>query len=432
MEYILLGMLFLLFLFSYFSTGKDFFAPTTMMVISFILACIFTIYVSKDVNYHIRSETMWLIVGFLFTGVITGALCHSVVRRFRVREVQETATPLSFAFSVGSLFFALLTALIYLRFIRKVGGTGSFSQIMKAFRNASAYSTEIDTQVPTWMRQMMHLLRAIFYIHSFDLFRNYEELSSRKKLLYIGIMVLVLTVSLLSSGRASAIGSIIGSIVLVHFVRIQKLGKYKTHNLSFVLKIFAATLATAVLFYAAKELVGRVSKDSFLDYIAHYFGTSIINLDLFLKDPPNSSVIWGKETFYSAINILRRFGLLEIPHYLIHREFRVLHGVSMGNVYTMFRGLLYDFGTLGALVFFVLQCVLVSVFYEVTKRKKSSVWMLCFANMYYVFPLASFNDSFYTLVVSVGFCVQCVMLIVLYELFCRKRIRFVIKKRRGK
>lgn len=429
MEYILLGMLFLLFLFSYFSTGQDFFAPTTMMVISFILACIFSIYVSKNIGYHIRSETLWLIVGFLFVGVFTGALCHSLVACFRVREVRETSTPLSSAFSVFCLAFALFTALIYLRFIRRVGGTGSFSQIMSAFRNASAYSTDVDSQVPTWMRQMMHLLRAIFYIHSFDLFRNYEKLSFRKKFLHIGIMGLTLVVSLLSSGRSSAIGSIIGGIVLVHFVRIQKLGKYKTHSLRFILKMFTTMLVTAVLFYAAKELVGRVSKDSFLDYIAHYFGTSIINLDLFLKDPPSGSAIWGKETFYSAINILRRFGLLDVPHYLIHREFRVLHGVSLGNVYTMFRGLLYDFGTLGALAFLVLQCVLVSIIYEVTKRKKSSVWMLCFANMYYVFPLASFNDSFYASVVSVGFCVQCVMLIIFYELFCRKRIRFVIKRK---
>lgn len=430
MEYTLLGMLFLLFLLSYFSTGKDFFAPTTMMVISFILACMFSVFVSQDVGYHIRSETMWLIVGFLFAGVITGALSRSLVACFRVREIEDKSTPLSPVFSCFCVIFTLITALLYLRFIRRVGGGGAFSQMMTNFRNASAYSTDADAQIPTWMRQMMNLLRAFFYIHGFDLFHSYEKLSFRRKCTYIGVMVLTLAVSLLSSGRASAIGNIIGCIALFHFVRIQKLGKYKTYSLSFILKIFAAVVLSAVLFYMAKELVGRVSDDSFLDYIAHYFGTSIINLDLFLKNPPASSSIWGKETFYSINNILRRFELLDIPHYLIHREFRILHGVSMGNVYTLFRGLLYDFGTLGALAFYVLQCFVVSILYEVTKRKKASTWILCLANMYYAFPLASFNDSFYASVVSVGFCIQCIMIILLYRLFCEKAIRIVLRKKR--
>lgn len=431
MEYLLLFLLMLLFLLSYFSTGKDFFAPTTMMVISFALASIFSIYVSNDVDYRIRSETMWLIVSFLFVGVITGALCHSLVACFRVREVEETSTPLPLFFSLFCIAFTAVTAFLYLRFIRQIGGGfGSFSQIMTSFRSANAYSTDEDAQTPMYLKQMMNMLKAIFFIHTFDLMRNYTELSGKRKLQHIVVMGLTLAISLLSGGRASAIANIIGCVALFHFIRIQKIGKYKTYSLSFTLKMIVVVLIAAVMFYAVKELVGRVSDDSFLEYISHYFGTGIINLDLFLKNPPAESKIWGKETFYSIINILRRFGILDIQHYLIHREFRFLHGVSMGNVYTMFRGLLYDFGTAGALTFFVLQCVVVSVLYEITKRKKSSVWILFFSNMYYAFPLASFNDSFYSGVVSVGFCVQCIMILLLYELFSKKRIRIVIKKTR--
>ena len=185
------------------------------------------------------------------------------------------------------------------------------------------------------------------------------------------------------------------------------------------------------IFFLTKSFVGRAGQNNTLnimDYCAYYTGTQYICLDEYFQNPPIASNIWGKETFYNLISFLIRYNLINIPPYIGHLEFRPVGGGFTNNVYTSLRLYHYDFGWIGMLFLHSLSVIILSVFYEYTKKKRSNLSILIFALMYYTIVMSFFFERFYTNIFSTNFIKILAETLIVYELLIRKRIKLVFRR----
>lgn len=427
MLYLLLGWFIVLFFISYYLTGKDFFTPATMMMLSFVFACSLSVYILFDLDYSFSLQTTLLIGSCMTITVIIGWFCHGVFQHVRIRPAQDKASPIPRGFTILALFVAVIVIFAQLREITRVVGTsGMFGQTMILYRNAHGYSTNVDAQYPLWLRLMLNFLQALVILYLFNLIKFFRTFKVHEIVLQVAFLILMVLSGLLTSGRFSILSNMIGGVFLFHMIRIQRLGKYKTYKLGFLMRVMLIVVAAAWFFYWVKEFVGRVSEDTLFDYTAHYMGTGIINLDLYLNNPPVKSDIWGKETFYSLINALRRSGIVNIESYLFHKEFRSIFGISTGNIYTAIRDYHYDFGVIGVYALHILFSFIYTIFYEYIKKKGGSFSIIIFSQTYYCTVLYMYNNFFYSNLVSFGFVFRIIITYILYKFATEKQIRLRI------
>ena len=417
MIYALLAALVLLSLASYGLCGRDFFAPATMLCLAFTFSCACALYNLPRWQFTLAPRTVTLIVGALALSVGINAWARACFQRVRVQPWQGQAVPIPLWVSAGILLVLGAVLLVMLAQVRRIGGGGSLSAAMAVFRAKNAYGLSLSDQLPGWVRQLLNLSAVVAFLYLFHLIWFGRRLGRLGLALNAAILAVCIGVSLLTGGRFSAMTMVVAGAVLWYMLRS---GGPRAWKLGTLLRVMAAVLAVLYGFYAVKTLVGRQSEDTLVEYITHYAGGGIPGLDLYLQDPPAPSGIWGKETFYSLNNGLRKLGVLDIPYYYIHHEFRRSGGASIGNIYTALRDYHYDFGLGGLLVLHTAFSVIFAFWYEYQKKRRSHLGILLWAMVYYCVVFYPISNSFFASVISFGFVIRAALLAVLYRLLIQR------------
>ena len=417
MIYALLAALVLLSLASYGLCGRDFFAPATMLCLAFTFSCACALYNLPRWQFTLAPRTVTLIVGALALSVGINAWARACFQRVRVQPWQGQAVPIPLWVSAGILLVLGAVLLVMLAQVRRIGGGGSLAAAMAVFRAKNAYGLSLSDQLPGWVRQLLNLSAVVAFLYLFHLIWFGRRLGRLGLALNAAILAVCIGVSLLTGGRFSAMTMVVAGAVLWYMLRS---GGPRAWKLGTLLRVMAAVLAVLYGFYAVKTLVGRQSEDTLVEYITHYAGGGIPGLDLYLQDPPAPSGIWGKETFYSLNNGLRKLGVLDIPYYYIHHEFRRSGGASIGNIYTALRDYHYDFGLGGLLVLHTAFSVIFAFWYEYQKKRRSHLGILLWAMVYYCVVFYPISNSFFASVVSFGFVIRAALLAVLYRLLMQR------------
>lgn len=431
MEYLLLVLLITLFLISYCFCGRDFFAPSTVQILVFGISTLMSCFLLADFSYELHSITVWLIFSTLALGTFIGIIVHQFFRVVSIPELPRASSRVSPITNYTHLFvlvFVCWTILWQIIEIARIAGTaGTINQIMHTFHTLNAYSTDIEGRLPFVLRLSLHIVYILMIIHCFNLIRFFSVLSTQKKVLNITIVILCIVSGLLTGGRGSMMMGLFACAIIYHLVRIQRLGKYKTYSLGFILRIIVIGITAIFLFYIFSTVVGRRNSLGLFDYVKLYVGTHIINLDIYLQNPPPPSNIWGKYTFFGLITNLREFGLLNIEPYLGHLEFHYVDGVALGNVYTFIRIYHYDFGIVGIYVLHSLMMLIYSVFYEYVKRRKGNISILVFGLAYYGVILSFFSERFFSTIITLSFAEKMFFLVLFYKVFLQKAVQFRIR-----
>ncbi len=438
MLYLLLGLLVLLFFFSYYFGGKDFFAPMTVQVIGFIfatIACAYYLY-SNALTYEFHLNTVLLVASCLAMSVVIGIIAHQMFLKIRIPAFSvesQKITPISGGTNLLVILLLLFTMFWMLAEIRRVGGTsGSFNEIMHNYRLLTSVSIDLDSRLPFVLRQLKHLTTIFFVIYGFNLIRFFKSLLVSEKIINLFVIALCILIQLLGAGRTATVNNIIALVVIFHLLRIQKRGSYKTYSLSFLIKIGLLVLIVLWGFAVFRGFVGRQGRTTEMDavnYIAYYSGADIVNLDMYLQDPIYTSGVFGKYTFFRLLGNLRSLGA-DIELYSVHLEYRSIHGISTGNVYTFIRTYFADFGIVGVFVLHGFVSVILSVFYEYVKKRRRNTGILVFSLMYYTVVLSFFAERFFSNIISISFAEDAVLVIIFYKLFLQKKVRFTLGGKR--
>ena len=420
MLYVLAGTLALLMFLSLITTKGDLFAPEVILSIAFLFCTLCAIYQLRIWDHDIGVATYAIIVSTVLIANVVGLVVRGLMpgrirkssRKLKMSPVPDWAIAFFFV-------LALITCVVMVYEIRRIGGIGDFADVMVNYRQQSGYGTDLDEKLPGWVSQLQNIVNVVGYLCIFNLIVFWRQLSRRQKAANVIVIVLSALASMLTGGRFGTLCMVLGSLTMFWVVY------YRTHGgasvrPSTVLKVLLVVIAALAVFYFAKDFVGRVSDDTMVDYLTHYAGGGIIGLDMYLVAPPLPSDIFGKETFYSLINGLRKLGLMNVPYYIIHHEFRVSNGVSIGNIYTALRDYHYDFGFLGLVVLHVAFCVIMSWSYEHLKRHDPGIGTILMGMVYYCVPLYGISNCLYANIVSFGFLIKAVEVWILYKLFIEK------------
>lgn len=423
MIYELLIILIIMMLISYSFCGKDFFAPATMLLIGFIFSVLSAIYNLRLWKFTLSSFTVAIVVSALALSVVINATIHHVVQKtnFVLKKMEESK--INRKITVCVLILQLFVVAIMLQQVRRIGGSGSLASVMVLYRAKTAYGTNLSDQLPGWIRQLLNFSSVLSYIYLYNIFQFYKSMKRRELIGCILVPVISSIASLLTGGRFATMALIVGAMVMWCLVRIKRTGMQRVFRIRTIIAFVVVGILAMYLFWVSKNLVGRTGDSDILSYITHYSGGSIPGLDLYFKNPPSKSYIWGKETFYSLNNGLRKLGVLDIPYYYIHHEFRQSGGISIGNVYTALRDYHYDFGTFGLFFLHFVFSACISTLYEVEKKRHSTIGIMLNGILYQCVVFYTVSNYFFATFVGFGFLIKLVMLVILYELLIRKRVK---------
>lgn len=437
MIYVLFGSLLLVFILCYFFSGKDFFAPATVQILTFLGAVFMCIYFmwSMDCPHDFQWITIGMIMTAMLMSAVIGIIVHHLFSRIEIKShslERVDISPIPNAVSIFVITIIIGTIFWLLNEIRRIGGTsGSFFITMSRFRAISSYSTEENGRLPWLLSQLITLVRIFFLLYGYDLIRFFHELTIAHRTVNLLVLGLAALTSLLTGGRTYIVNDLFCLVVIFHLLRIQRQGGYKTYSLRYLLRFGLIVLLIMAAFFLTKSFVGRTGRNNTMnpvDYISYYTGSGLIAFDKYLRYPPSPSYIWGKETFYRLNSFLINYNLIDLSPYLMHLEFRPVGAGFKNNVYTFLRSYHYDFGVAGMYFLHGLSIVFLSVFYEYVKKKRGSLGILIFGQMYYAIVMSFFAERFYSNIFSLNYVKQLVILLVLYELFIRKRIRFKFRR----
>lgn len=438
MIYLLLIVLITLFFLSYLLSGKDLFAPATMQILTFTGSAFLCIYFmfSMDAPHSFHWDTILMVMCAMALSMAIGVVVHWIFSRVEITPYDEDSISISpISGSINCLIIVVVSVTIVWLLIevrRIAGASNSFFDMMHSYRMTSSYSTDSDTQLPWLLRQLYSLIRILLLIYTFNIIRFYKELSFGQKIMNIFIIILCSLGLLLNGARSKLIIQLIAGIIMFHLLRIQRDNGYKKYDLKAIIKMMTVFVMILVMFYVTKSFVGRNSRNeemNVVDYISYYTGTEYITLDDYLQHPPAKSDIFGKETFYYLNQFMAKHGLIDSPLYIKHFEFRNVGAGYLSNTYTFLRSYHHDFGMLGVFILHGISMTFMSAFYEYAKRKRGTLSILIFSEIYYCVVLSFFLENFFAEVCSLYIIKMIIMLLALYEILFRKRIRFVFQNK---
>lgn len=383
-------------------------SPAVIMCITFMLAVLAAIYNVERWGINLHWNTYFVIAGGVAIFVLVSALVKKVyVNRGSWLNKDNLYRPKEIYIENWKLFILLILVVsigvLYhveaIKLVRRHRELTNWMETMYWYRKYTSFG-QVDDSIPFLIRQVFFLVGNMGYVFVYITLHNYFATKKVDKRLVFFIAACEV-LFLLGSGRADMIRFITVGLAVyeIYYYRINK--REIKLNYSFIIKALLGFLIFCMVFVGLKQFVGRREKDNFLYYITFYIGESIANLDSFLQEKREPSNIVGKETFY-GLNHLR--GVLgdDKYDYIIHKEFRTYNGLTLGNVYTMFRAYINDFGYIGFVFLMILYSFFMNVYYMRMKYihylsvDKPDLALTVFGYFMYSVYVAFFADFFYS------------------------------------
>lgn len=416
---------------------RDLISPPIVVCAVFFLSSLCSLYNQKYWNFDLQIQTYCTIVYglflFSFFSFATQQIFKKVHNTYEVKTSGSQIIHIENYKLTCSILFVMIISIWYafeiIRIAKRYGVVSSISSITSIYRRISSYGVlSVDDSVNFICKQLYKLVSAISYVNLYIFFNNTiitKKIKSNIKFLIPCIIYLMF--SLISASRNFIINAI-SCMIFMYYILYYKI-KFKKKNISFkfVISCFASLFAFCCVFFFTRELVGRSSNSDPIYYITSYAGGSIPLLDSFLQNPPAKSSIWGKETFYSINSFIGRYFNIEKLQYITHHEFRnAPSGMSMGNVYTVFRRMLYDFGYTGMSFLYSICAIIYTYIYAKIKYcinlKHVDLRVIFYSYISFGLTMQFYEESFYANIFSTS------TLITFFLIYCYRffllRIKF--------
>lgn len=403
--------------FAYLSNKGDLFSPSVLVCLSFFVCSFFALinYTNWELDSFSGKTTLIIILGILIF-VFSDYFVKFIKFEKKIISKKNTIFIKTWKNILIILFLVCVTILIFDQ-VKKIGSIGDSENLVYNYRINVSYKGG-DTSSLINMLQKISV--AIGFVYTYIFIATLRESSFKQKILYIIPILITVSQSLLSGSRFNIIKFICAALIYYSFYYIKK-----SFSKKFLIRVLGVFLFFLVFFYFIKDMSGRVSDESLVEYISLYVGGSIKLFDMYVKDPPTGFLIFGKETFYSINQFLTKLNILNVPYYPPHLEFRWLNGVNLGNVYTGFRRTIQDFGIpMGMLLTFVVSMIY-SLFYRYTKmnfndEKKMDYSLFYYGMIGYVLATYGIDDNFYLGIISASFVQNVILTFILTKILFTK------------
>ena len=426
----LLALLFitliLIFIISYYLTGKDLLSPPVIMAGMFMLSSFFALLNAEA--WHIDYSFKAYII--IISGVLAFSLPFYILNTDVTNKMRRICPALKD--DVHSLHLArwkiwatifldiVIVAVYWISISRLVRNDGYMGDnIQWYFRTLTNYQAE--ESLGGFIRIIIKVVDVTSYLFIYVFVNNVLICKERIKTnLLLFIPPLLFSVkTLMSGGRQDLLKLISFTIICSYLLNCQKARWKRNISVKYILIGLCSFVVVLPAFYYALSLAGRSTTRTMFQTISTYVGGPIQHFNQYVNDPIPPSDFWGNETFVPVLNTLGSIGLIDY-HNSVHLEYRQL-GVTTGNVYTFFRRPLQDFGLLGMYIFVIFVALFFALFYytQIKYRPanlKTDLKLVVYSYLLYWIVLSSIEQYSMT-IISVHTAITLILFVVFWKCY---------------
>lgn len=403
-----------------------------------------------DISLHAGSISI-LMIGFSSITVANFlSRAHKKEKELVREELKEIIIPK--VYLVILIALQALSILFFYKYLKSLaaayggayGGTpGSFSGMIKLYDTLTKFWTSIYNQlavpIPMVYRITNPICAGAEYIVLYCMVNNF--LVNKRKIDLLAVLVLILMcVRIIINGSRSPLLRIFTFVILLVYVMNYRRGKIRKGNVKFLCKLIVATIGVVVAMFLVLIIMGRTAGFTGIgDQLFVYLGAPIVNLDTFVEGNPikiigaiDEEALFGAQTFHRLYAYIGK--LFKITEYTKIGSISSFafsnNGREIGNVYTMFYKIVYDFGYFGVFpITFVMGIYYCGTYRKImlTKIRRNKVIdfrLLVYAYLFNDVVMSAFSNRFYETVLDAPFIKFILVVWVLDYFLVEKKISF--------
>ena len=363
MIYILLLCLFFLLCINFFFSDMDYMHPSVLFCLVFFTYTFVCLLGQKAFAISLHIESVFVIISgsIIFTiGSIISSLCNKKITPIYAKDLsyKKGEIQINPLIVYATILMQLISIFAFIKYINELaaayGFIGNMGDKIHLYNTLTNFWTDIYAQlnvpIPMAYRILNPICNALAYLLFYVAINNYIY-TKRIKKGYI-IVVFLTAVLILLNGARSPLFRLLTMGILIYYV-IQYGRKARHASLSFLFKIIIILLLSMIFLMVILNVIRNRNgqEQNYFKEIFIYLGAPIVNLDNYISGNisfEKTSDLFGAQTFkglYSYIGKILHIGNLSyggLTKFVFSNN-----GIEIGNVFTMYLKILYDFGFTG-------------------------------------------------------------------------------------
>lgn len=436
---LLIGLLGLL-IFGYQISDRSISSPIVLFLSPFVIAISFgLIFFYSDWDYNFSIQTVFVVLVSAAAFTLTCCLIHWIFNGWSSQHVQhpqrkiQAETTAARQFLPDSVYWVLICTQIGLIFflfkyerniVTQYGYGGSILEVANGFNTLTKFSGSDEDFISGLASPVFGIMDALQVFAAYSLAR--EVISEGKNFSKLALLNVALSAaySLLGGGRTGLVGMVFMTLIFLVIFGYKNgtILSFLHLKIKYVAISITGVIIFLIIFYNALALLGRTVEFNFLNYIGIYLAAPFKNFDIMMESQPPDSASFGQYTFSGIYQILSHIVNIDrssMPTFTL--PFVTYNGHSLGNVYTVFRALVLDFGILGCILAITVMAAISQLVYEIAMRHQenyhSNFSMLIYGVVSFNIAMSFFSHNFFQNLFSGAFVKQFLIILLLSTIY---------------
>lgn len=432
MIYILFFGLCCMFVTAYLMNQKDILSPWVITIGMFMVSTFFAILNINTWQFRLSPLTVFVILTGVFAFGVGEILIsatfekHAVPKRKQYREISRIEIPQSVVVVIALGMVAGLVVIVKQTYeiSLEAGNTNGLASMLEYARKMYIIPGYTIGKASIHITLIGKALSAVFL---YFFINNLHSGKKKRDALYLIPVGLYLCMATLGTGRTFMI-EFLGMTIIFYLLMERKKNGWETIRVWKIILIASAALGVFfILFFLFGFITGKSQGGKLFDMVSVYTGMSIPSLDYWLNKSKDISMIFGEETLYGVISVLRKLNLVHLKETVRHLEF-VNFGDASGNVYTCLRRYINDYGYVGMLFIQGAIGAFYSIFYNNIKKENGfGILLIFYGVLMYPLFMQSIDELILSSYLSTSYMYLAVYISGIYFILMR-----VSKKKVGK
>lgn len=393
-----------IFFFIFFALNyQDIMSPSVLMTLVFIFSTIIAI-LNKD-NWNISYSFLAAIL--LGSGIFAFGMTDVIIRNslgIKKNKIPEN-NYCALAVDRWKVFLIIIVDFIVVilvyREVTRIAGTNTwFTNIFYAYRTITSHTDSLTAEqyMNGMVSQSMKVLIVSGFLFTYIFINNVIICKEKLKenFIYLFPPLLMCIMTLITGVRTNVLRLTFFTLIC-WYILLQYKNRWKIKtSWKFIRILIIALFAMMILFSALQSVLGRSGSTDFFTVISNYSGAPIQHFNQYIQAPANENIVFGQETFSGIRNSLYNFGIVK-KTYSSLEEYRYLNNTEFGNVYTLFRRFIQDFGIIGMYFATILVSAVISMIYNMKIRGKRITYnrmliIIEYGYLYYIIAISSIDN----------------------------------------
>lgn len=458
MLYVLFGITLAFVILNFTITKGDYLHPSTLFCEIFALYELICIIGQSAYQITLHAETVYVMLCGFLAFTIGGILSNNKLGKIRkLNTSQNQAYQYQYICVPDCLVYILIVLQImsqffFIKYLKAIAtawgsGGGSLGEMINLYDTMTKFwvtiFSDLNVQIPVGYRILNPITTAAAWLILYIAVNNFM-FNKKVKFSHI-IVIFLLCVNILLNGSRSPLLRVITFVIIMIYILNYKKYRYRKGNFKFFFRLLIVMLLVSGLMIVLLSFMGRSGKmTNIWNYIFTYTGAPIVNLDNFLQNNcikilGGDTTFPGEHAFYNGYAYLAKilnFSFTDKIQRIGGFAFSN-NGIEIGNVYTTYNVLTYDFGYL---CIFPLMFI-VALYYTKTYKKilrnthlsnLIDFELFIYAYLFNDLIMLPFSNRFYDTVLDAPFIKTMIIAWVMKCFLFNKDKKVVLRKRRVK